>query len=72
MRIYKVRGLTAQLKVGENTSLGAETAFKDTWGEQLVGKSSPVIVCLDISSEQPAQCKVLEGVPDNYSPGLVR
>jgi len=61
-----------QGEVGENTSLGAENAFKEEWGEQLVGKSSSVIVCLDLTSEQPVSCKILEGVPDNYSPGLIR
>ena len=44
----------------------------EEWGEQLVGKADPVIVKLDLSSEQPVSCEVVAGVAPDYSPGLVR
>ena len=44
----------------------------EEWGEQLVGKADPVIVKLDLSSEQPVSCEVVAGVAQDYSPGLVR
>jgi len=68
----KTKPFLFQGEVGENVRLGAETVFKEDWGEQLVGKHNPVIVCLDINKEQPVNCKVLDGVPENYSPGLIR
>ena len=36
------------------------------------GKSDPVIAVLDLSSEQPAKVRILEGVPSGWSPGLVK
>ena len=38
----------------------------------MVGKISPVIVQLSLESEQPVTCNIVPGVPDGYSPGLVR
>ena len=46
--------------------------FVEEWGEQLVGKANPVIVKLDLGSEQPVRCEVVKGVDSDYSPGLVR
>ena len=37
-----------------------------------MGKANPVIVRLDLSSEQPVRCEVVKGVDPDYSPGLVR
>ena len=38
----------------------------------MVGKADPVIVQLDLESEQPVKAVVLTGVPAGWSPGLVR
>ena len=46
--------------------------YVEEWGEQLVGKANPVIVKLDLGSEQPVGCEVVKGVDPDYSPGLVR
>lgn len=43
--------------------------FKEDWGEQFVGKHYPVLCMLDIVT---GEITVVEGVPDNVSPGLVR
>uniref|UniRef100_A0A674DS35 Acylamino-acid-releasing enzyme n=1 Tax=Salmo trutta TaxID=8032 RepID=A0A674DS35_SALTR len=40
--------------------------FYEDWGETLVSKSSPVLCVLDIEG---SNVSVLEGVPDNISPG---
>jgi len=61
-----------QGEISENCQVGKESKFQEEWGEQMVGKSDPVIAVLDLSSEQPAQVKVLEGVPSGWSPGLVK
>ena len=37
-----------------------------------MGKANPVIVRLELGSEQPVSCEVVRGVEPNYSPGLVR
>lgn len=42
--------------------------FKEDWGEQMVGKHHPVLCVADIKKEEVT---VLEGVPDDVSPGLV-
>ena len=46
--------------------------YVEEWGEQLVGKADPVIVKLELGSEQPVSCEVVKGVESDYSPGLVR
>ena len=38
----------------------------------MVGKADPVIVMLDLESEQPVKARVMGGVPSGWSPGLVR
>ncbi|XP_074537519.1 acylamino-acid-releasing enzyme isoform X2 [Halichoeres trimaculatus] len=45
---------------------GEQFAFYEDWGEGLVGKSSPVLCVLDIDGDSVS---VLEGVPENISPG---
>ena len=47
--------------------------YAQDWGEQMVGKVSPVIVKLSLGSEQPVECGLVTGeaTPD-WSPGLVK
>lgn len=42
--------------------------FYEDWGESMVSKSIPVLCVLDIES---GNISVLEGVPENVSPGQV-
>ena len=42
--------------------------FKEDWGEQMVGKHHPVLCVVAIET---GEVSVLEGVPDELSPGLV-
>jgi hypothetical protein len=48
--------------VGEGVSQGAEYDFREEWGEQLVGKSQPVIVRLGLDTDQPADIKVNKAI----------
>ncbi|CAB1336034.1 unnamed protein product [Coregonus sp. 'balchen'] len=50
----------------EETTKGEQFVFYEDWGETLVSKSSPVLCVLDIEG---SNISVLEGVPDNISPG---
>lgn len=43
--------------------------YYEDWGETLVSKSIPVLCILDIEG---SNVSVLEGVPDDISPGQVR
>jgi acylaminoacyl-peptidase len=61
-----------QGEVGSNAKIGCEAEYQEDWGEQMVGKANPVIVVLDLQTEQPVTAQVLGGVPDGWSPGLVR
>eukprot|EP00092_Neocalanus_flemingeri_P040427 GFUD01044028.1.p1 GENE.GFUD01044028.1~~GFUD01044028.1.p1 ORF type:complete len:711 (-),score=264.14 GFUD01044028.1:62-2194(-) len=61
-----------QGEIGEGVKVGGEAEYCEDWGEQMVGKSDPVIVRLGLESEQPVQAEVLSGVPAGWSPGLVR
>ncbi|XP_061668184.1 acylamino-acid-releasing enzyme [Syngnathoides biaculeatus] len=45
---------------------GEQFVFYEDWGETLVHKSNPVLCVLDIEG---SNVSVLEGVPDNISPG---
>uniref|UniRef100_A0A4W6F0F4 Acylamino-acid-releasing enzyme n=1 Tax=Lates calcarifer TaxID=8187 RepID=A0A4W6F0F4_LATCA len=45
---------------------GEQFVFREDWGEALVGKSCPVLCVLDIEGDNVS---VLEGVPENISPG---
>uniref|UniRef100_A0AAQ4PL83 acylaminoacyl-peptidase n=1 Tax=Gasterosteus aculeatus aculeatus TaxID=481459 RepID=A0AAQ4PL83_GASAC len=45
---------------------GEQFVFYEDWGEALVGKSCPVLCVLDIEGDNVS---VLEGVPDDISPG---
>ncbi|XP_070823657.1 acylamino-acid-releasing enzyme [Chaetodon trifascialis] len=45
---------------------GEQFVFHEDWGEALVGKSCPVLCVLDIEGDNVS---VLEGVPENISPG---
>uniref|UniRef100_A0A3B4USV6 Acylamino-acid-releasing enzyme n=1 Tax=Seriola dumerili TaxID=41447 RepID=A0A3B4USV6_SERDU len=45
---------------------GEQFVFSEDWGEALVSKSSPVLCVLDIEGDNVS---VLEGVPENISPG---
>uniref|UniRef100_A0A8C7FVY8 Acylamino-acid-releasing enzyme n=1 Tax=Oncorhynchus kisutch TaxID=8019 RepID=A0A8C7FVY8_ONCKI len=49
-----------------HTPNGEQFVFYEDWGETLVSKSSPVLCVLDIEG---SNVSVLEGVPDNISPG---
>jgi hypothetical protein len=42
--------------------------FKEDWGEQLVGVHVTVLVVLDTEKDE---VRVLDGIPDNISPGQV-
>lgn len=61
-----------QGEVSEGSDVGKESQYREEWGEQLVGKADPVIVVLDVTKDQPADVRVLAGVPAGWSPGLVR
>uniref|UniRef100_A0AAR2JAD0 Acylamino-acid-releasing enzyme n=1 Tax=Pygocentrus nattereri TaxID=42514 RepID=A0AAR2JAD0_PYGNA len=50
----------------EDTVKGDQFVYYEDWGEALVSKSTPVLCVLDIESNNVS---VLEGVPDNISPG---
>uniref|UniRef100_A0A7N5ZQ28 acylaminoacyl-peptidase n=1 Tax=Anabas testudineus TaxID=64144 RepID=A0A7N5ZQ28_ANATE len=45
---------------------GEQFVYHEDWGEALVGKSCPVLCVLDIEGDNVS---VLEGVPENISPG---
>jgi len=62
----------SQGEMKDNIKVGTEAEFSEDWGEQMVGKTNPVIVILDLESEQPVKCQVLAGVPEGWSPGLVK
>lgn len=47
---------------------GEQFVFYEDWGEALVQKSSPVLCVVDIEGNNVS---VLEGVPENISPGQV-
>lgn len=47
---------------------GEQFVLHEDWGEALVGKSCPVLCVLDIEGDNVS---VLEGVPENISPGQV-
>lgn len=47
---------------------GEQFAYHEDWGEALVSKSHPVLCVLDIEGDNVS---VLEGVPDDISPGQV-
>jgi len=57
---------------GDDMVFGGEYKYEQDWGEQMVGKVSPVIVRLNLESEMPVQCSIVPGVNEDYSPGLVR
>ncbi|KAF5907220.1 protein bassoon-like isoform X1, partial [Clarias magur] len=50
----------------ENTVKGNQFIYYEDWGEALVSKSTPVLCILDIEGNNVS---VLEGVPDDISPG---
>jgi len=58
--------------VPEDASQGHQFDFREDWGEQLVGKVEPVIALLDLNTIQPAAIKILEGVPEGWSPAKVQ
>lgn len=47
---------------------GEQFVFHEDWGETLVSKSCPVLCVLDIEG---SNVSVLEGVPEDISPGQV-
>ncbi|XP_029362129.1 acylamino-acid-releasing enzyme [Echeneis naucrates] len=55
--------ITAEKKDGVK---GEQFVFAEDWGETLAGKSCPVLCVLDIEGDNVS---VLEGVPENISPG---
>ena len=61
-----------QGEVGEGVEQGTQYDYRQDWGEQLVGKIDPVIAVLNINSIQPAEIKIIDSVPENWSPGLVK
>jgi len=50
----------------EEATKGEQFVFYEDWGEALVNKSHPVLCVLDIEG---SNVSVLEGIPDNISPG---
>ncbi|CAM9158341.1 unnamed protein product [Lampetra planeri] len=54
------------IKLERKAVKGEQFVFHEEWGEGLVGKSSPVLCVLDIEGDNVS---VLEGVPENISPG---
>uniref|UniRef100_A0AAQ4PWS1 Acylamino-acid-releasing enzyme n=1 Tax=Gasterosteus aculeatus aculeatus TaxID=481459 RepID=A0AAQ4PWS1_GASAC len=55
-----------QVSDGTLAKPGEQFVFYEDWGEALVGKSCPVLCVLDIEGDNVS---VLEGVPDDISPG---
>ena len=53
---------------GKKELRGQENLFREEFGEQMVGKSSPVIVQLDLTDYA---LKVRAGVPEGWAPGQV-
>ena len=53
---------------GKKELRGQENLFREEFGEQMVGKSSPVIAQLDLSDYA---LKVRDGVPEGWAPGQV-
>ncbi|XP_071446546.1 acylamino-acid-releasing enzyme-like [Hetaerina americana] len=53
----------------DDTNKGTKYDFVEDWGEQLTGKSQPVIVVYDIETEAPVTWE--EGLPEGYSPAQV-
>ena len=47
---------------------GDQFVFHEEWGEQLVGKSHPVLCVLDIES---GVASTLDNIPEDVSPGQV-
>ena len=56
---------TTEVKPG--TTFGQEFAFREEWGEQLLGRSQSVIVITDLNSGQVEVFQ--DSVPDKYCPG---
>jgi len=71
-KVAKTLPFLHQGVVAEGTTLGHQFDFRQDWGEQMVGKIDPVVALLDLESVQPATIKILEGIPEGWSPGLVR
>ncbi|XP_077572655.1 acylamino-acid-releasing enzyme-like [Stigmatopora nigra] len=72
---FQTDSLTLPSSVDEDETLrsekkevvkGEQFVFHEDWGETLVQKSSPVLCVLDIEGDNVS---VLEGVPENISPG---
>ncbi|XP_066583990.1 acylamino-acid-releasing enzyme-like [Prorops nasuta] len=55
-------------KDDNETVIGNEYVYKPEWGEQLVGKSHPVVAVLDTETDK---ISVIPGIPDDLSPGQV-
>lgn len=56
----------ARLKKPDQPIKGDQFVFYEDWGENMVSKSIPVLCVLDVES---GNISVLEGVPENVSPG---
>ncbi|XP_012626750.1 acylamino-acid-releasing enzyme isoform X3 [Microcebus murinus] len=56
----------ARPKKPDQAIKGDQFVFYEDWGENMVSKSTPVLCVLDIES---GNISVLEGVPENVSPG---
>ncbi|XP_023403486.1 acylamino-acid-releasing enzyme isoform X8 [Loxodonta africana] len=56
----------ARLKKPDQAIKGDQFVFYEDWGENMVSKSTPVLCVLDVES---GNISVLEGVPENVSPG---
>uniref|UniRef100_A0A8C9GIA1 Acylamino-acid-releasing enzyme n=1 Tax=Piliocolobus tephrosceles TaxID=591936 RepID=A0A8C9GIA1_9PRIM len=56
----------ARLKKPDQAIKGDQFVFYEDWGENMVSKSIPVLCVLDVES---GNISVLEGVPENVSPG---
>ena len=48
---------------------GDEFVYRETWGEQLVERVTPVLCVVDV---EHATVSLLENLPDSVSPGQVR
>ncbi|KAL0272657.1 UNVERIFIED_CONTAM: hypothetical protein PYX00_005534 [Menopon gallinae] len=65
---FKQKPVDPKQSEGEFSVVGEEYAYKQDWGEQLVGKYQPVVGICDIKQET---LQVLKGIPSNFSPGQV-
>ncbi|XP_046390748.1 acylamino-acid-releasing enzyme-like [Ischnura elegans] len=68
---YSVKPVEDKLQedTQDDVNKGTKHDFVEDWGEQLTGKSQPVVVVYDIETDAPVIWE--EGLPEGYSPAQV-